>query len=192
MNLLFFDTETTGKPLNYRLPMSQVDNWPRLVQIGWIQFSDGSKMSAEFIVKPDGFVIPQEATNVHQISQEEALLKGVPVKEVVDLFASWIALSDAVIGHNITFDVNVFGAEYWRLYGKDPFAGKKIVDTMTSSTNYCKIQGSYGYKWPKLSELYQVLFEKDMGHAHTALADIENTASCYFELVKRGVLQEIA
>lgn len=32
---LFFDTETTGLPKNYKAPASDSDNWPRLVQIAW-------------------------------------------------------------------------------------------------------------------------------------------------------------
>ena len=31
---LFFDTETTGLPANWQAPMSDLENWPRLVQIG--------------------------------------------------------------------------------------------------------------------------------------------------------------
>ena len=32
---IIFDTETTGLPRDYNAPMSDVDNWPRLVQIAW-------------------------------------------------------------------------------------------------------------------------------------------------------------
>ena len=31
---LFFDTETTGLPKNYNAPITDTDNWPRLVQLG--------------------------------------------------------------------------------------------------------------------------------------------------------------
>ncbi len=61
---------------------------------------------------------------------------------------------------------------------------------MKSSTNYCKLPGSYGkYKWPKLGELYQILFHEDMGAAHTALQDIQNTAKCYFELKRLSIIE---
>ena len=33
---IFFDTETTGIPKDYYAPASNVDNWPRLIQIGWV------------------------------------------------------------------------------------------------------------------------------------------------------------
>jgi len=32
---LIFDTETTGLPKNFNAPITDVDNWPRCVQIAW-------------------------------------------------------------------------------------------------------------------------------------------------------------
>ena len=32
---LVFDTETTGLPKNFNAPLSDSDNWPRMVQIAW-------------------------------------------------------------------------------------------------------------------------------------------------------------
>lgn len=34
---LIFDTETTGLQKNWKAPVSDIDNWPRLVQIAWLQ-----------------------------------------------------------------------------------------------------------------------------------------------------------
>ena len=36
MNYLFCDTETTGVPRNYNAPVTDTNNWPHLVQLGWI------------------------------------------------------------------------------------------------------------------------------------------------------------
>jgi hypothetical protein len=33
---LFFDTETTGLPKNYKAPVTDLNNWPRLVQLAWL------------------------------------------------------------------------------------------------------------------------------------------------------------
>ncbi len=33
---LFIDTETTGLPRNYRAPVTDLNNWPRMIQIAWI------------------------------------------------------------------------------------------------------------------------------------------------------------
>ena len=32
---LVFDTETTGLPLNFKAPLTDFNNWPRMVQIAW-------------------------------------------------------------------------------------------------------------------------------------------------------------
>lgn len=192
---LFFDTETTGIPKNYNAPVSDVDNYPRLVQLGFIVM-DGKETLGEweYIVRPEGFEIPVEASNIHKITTEKALSDGIPIKKVILQFMFWMNQCDAVVGHNVDFDTKVVGAEYYRIYGSDPFLGKKTVCTMKSSVDFCKIpKANYSfrvqYKYPKLSELYKALFGTDMGAAHTALQDIQNTATCYFALVERGVIK---
>ena len=40
------------------------------------------------------------------------------------------------------------------------------------STDFCAIQGPYGYKWPKLSELHFKLFRTHFEEAHNAAVDI--------------------
>lgn len=57
-----------------------------------------------------------------------------------------------------------------------------------NSTNFCKISGPYGNKWPKLSELHFKLFKTDFSEAHNALVDIEITAKCFWELKSLGIL----
>ena len=40
---LIFDTETTGLPKNFRAPITDIDNWPRCIQIAWqLHDSDGT------------------------------------------------------------------------------------------------------------------------------------------------------
>jgi DNA polymerase-3 subunit epsilon len=76
---LFFDTETTGRPKDYKAPISDVDNWPRLVQLGYLIYDEtGDQLSqGEFIVRPDGFLIPEEASNIHGITNEIANSRGL-------------------------------------------------------------------------------------------------------------------
>jgi DNA polymerase III subunit alpha len=56
---LIFDTETTGLPKSYSAPLTDFDNWPRLVQLAW-QLHDGKGKLIRrnnLIVKPEGFEI---------------------------------------------------------------------------------------------------------------------------------------
>ncbi len=187
--ILFFDTETTGVPRNYKVPASDVESWPRLVQLGFIVMDDKNPLlETEYVVYPS-FEIPAEASRVHGITTERARDIGQPIGDILGNFKFWVENCDVIVGHNVDFDVHVVGAEFIRLLEKDPFEGKKIVCTMQSSTRFCGIPNGRGsFKWPKLHELYRKLFDRDMGAAHTALQDIQNTAQCYFELVERGVI----
>lgn len=188
--LLFFDTETTGVPRRYDAPISDLANWPRLVQIGWVLYNDdGTQLDeAEYIIKPEGFVIPESVVRIHGITTESASLEGTPLREVLSKFSDELAHASIVVGHNVSYDVNVVGAEYLRCGMEDALAAKPKICTMRESTNFCKLPGPLGYKWPKLQELYGILFHTDMGAAHNALVDIKATAASFFELKRLGVV----
>ena len=59
---------------------------------------------------------------------------------------------------------------------------------MKLATDYCKIPGMYGYKWPSLSELHIKLFNEDFEEAHDASADISATARCFWKMKQLGVI----
>jgi len=187
---LFFDTETTGVPLNYKAPMTDLSNWPRLVQIAWI-FHDknGYTLSKEsFIIKPNGFNIPIAASNIHGITTDHALRNGVDLLFVLQKFSSHLNSAQYLVAHNISFDKNIVGAELIRNKIHNAIPNKQLLCTMEKSTNFCALLGPYGYKWPKLTELHQKLFNNGFDGAHDALADITATAKCFWELRKRNLI----
>lgn len=188
--LLFFDTETTGVPKNYKASYTDSENWPRLVQLGFIVYGDNLEemASGERLVKPEGFTISEQVSKIHGITQTMAELLGFPLDEVLKEFSSWLNNCNILVGHNISYDLNIMAAEYYRKNQSNPLVGKSAYDTMTKSTNLCKIPGNYGnYKWPKLQELYFKLFNEPLAQTHTALDDIRQTAKCYFELKRLGI-----
>ncbi len=188
--ILFFDTETTGIPLNYQAPSSDTQNWPRLVQLAWILTDENGNriLTGNLIVKPDGFNIPADASKVHGISTERAKEEGVPLAEVIERFKSDLNMATYIVGHNIEFDKKIVGAEMIRLGMKDIMDSKKSYCTMQSSIDFCKIPGKYGYKYPKLQELYKILFGCEFDNAHDAMSDIEATKKCFWELRKRKLI----
>ena len=187
---LFFDTETTGTPLNYKAPSSDTRNWPRLVQLGWILMTEnGEKISkGNYIIKPDGFTIPAEATKIHRITTKMALELGYDLSYVIDKFLQDFNKAKYIVGHNIDFDKKIIGAELIRLSKPDIMNSKQAFCTMKSSTDFCKIPGYYGYKYPKLQELYHKLFGRDFEEAHNAASDIEATQQCFWELRRRKLI----
>lgn len=193
-SILFFDTETTGTPRNYKAPVSDSYNWPRLVQLAWIMADkEGNILKRKSaIVKPEGFSIPADAVAVHGITTERAQQEGLPLREVLEEFVNDFSLAENTVGHNIEFDKNIVGAELCRLdMDYNQLMDKPSTCTMLSSTDYCAIpnpKGYFGYKWPSLQELYYKLFNRNFNDAHDALADITATKECFFELKKRRII----
>ncbi|MBV5303558.1 MAG: 3'-5' exonuclease [Chlorobium sp.] len=187
---LFFDTETTGLPRNWRAPVTDVDNWPRLVQLAFLYYDeDGHQLSAgDDIIKPDGFLIPSNATRIHGISTERATAEGKPLKEVLHSFQERIAQAQVLVAHNISFDEKIVGSELIRAGMNNLLESKREICTMRSSTDFCALSGTYGNKWPKLSELHYKLFGTGFEEMHNAAHDIQATARCFWELKRRGVL----
>jgi DNA polymerase III epsilon subunit-like protein len=190
-NLLFFDTETTGLPRNWKAPISDIHNWPRLVQLAYQLYDeDGSKLKeVDFIIYPDGYLIPSESSSIHKITNEIAKSIGQPIEKVLSDFFDSLKSAHTIIGHNIDFDINVVGCEFIRLGMQNPFETLSKICTMESSTAYCAIQGPYGYKWPKLAELYFKLFNNELEDAHDARIDIKATIECFWELKNRNIIQ---
>jgi len=181
---LFFDTETTGLPVNWKAPVQDVSNWPRMVQIAWLLYSaDGTRIDGkDFIIKPEGFSIPDDAVRVHGISTKKAMNEGNELDVVLKLFAEQIENADALVAHNMSFDEKILGAEFIRKKIQNSLFKKNRICTMKESVRYCKLPGRYGYKWPKLSELHVELFGEDFKEAHDAFVDINATAKCFWKM----------
>ncbi|HBA36586.1 TPA: 3'-5' exonuclease [Candidatus Falkowbacteria bacterium] len=186
---LFFDTETTGLPRNYQAPLDDFLNWPRIVQIAWSLYdADGHHWESQnYIIKPNGFVIPPEATKIHRISQERAVQEGVELRRALEHFSADVASAAYIVAHNIDFDEKIVGAELLRekMDNKLPTAEK--ICTMKTTAGIVKIpKMSGGYKWPNLTELYFHLFRTKFPEAHDAVFDVKACAQCFFELKSKG------
>lgn len=187
---LFFDTETNGKALNFNAPATDLNNWPRITQIGWQLYDENEKLINERyeLIKPDGWVVPTTQFFIdNNMSTERCEEFGKPLLEVITEFIKDIEQSEYLIAHNMKFDVNVLGAEFLRLKVSANKNTKKIC-TMMESTNYCKISGFRGYKWPTLTELHVKLFGEEFKGAHDALTDVTACSKSFFELKKRGLI----
>jgi DNA polymerase-3 subunit alpha len=191
---LIFDTETTGLPHNKTAPITDLNNWPRLVQLAWQLHDAGGKLLSRhnYLVKPNGFDIPFKAEQIHGISTKRALEEGLDLATVLNHFLSDLTKTSLLVGHNIEFDINIIGAEFIRSAGNpDQLVSLSKVDTAEASTDFCKLPGGPGgrLKAPKLVELHQKLFGKDFGDAHDAAYDVAATARCFFGLIKEKVVK---
>ena len=190
---LIFDTETTGLPKQYNAPLTDFDNWPRLVQLAWQLHDDKGRLVENYnlLVKPEGFVIPIDAKMVHGISTEHATKYGLPLHEVLDTFLKSAEKAKYFVGHNIDFDLCIVGCEFLRDRNTNPLRAWPRVDTCTEKTaEFCKLPGGKGgkYKLPKLNEIHEILFGSKFDSAHNASADVQATARVFLELLRIGVL----
>jgi DNA polymerase III subunit epsilon len=189
---LFFDTETTGLPRTYRASIKDLENWPRVVQLAWLTYSNNGKLFSEndYIIKPEGFIIPKEATKIHGITTKQALVDGHNLNMVLTQFARDVKKASLIVAHNIDFDEKIITAEFLRKNINHHLNNKPKICTMRSSTDFCKIPTFYSkYKWPNLRELHTKLFDNDFEDAHNALADVKACSKCFFELKKQGVIK---
>lgn len=188
-SLLIIDTETTGIPKKWDVPYS--DNYPRIVQIAWI-LVDGSGNflnKKSYIIKPVGFEIPPEAFAIYKISTSNATDNGYDLTTVLKEFSDNVVKCKYIVGHNIEFDKKVIASEFYRCNIPNPFDEKIEICTMKSSTDFCAIPSPYGYKYPKLSELYKKLFGKEFAEAHDAVKDVDVTLKCLLKLKEIGVIR---
>ena len=97
-----------------------------------------------------------------------------------------------MIAHNVLFDKNVLLSELYR------YKLNKVINKILSMSVFCTSKGCANitrikyraniFKHPKLCELYEFLFKKEIVPAHDALVDTEVLAECFLELLKRDLI----
>lgn len=195
---LFYDVETTGF-------ISGKKSYDDLTQAWAIQCAailsnkDSIIDSMDVIIKPNGRTeMNPYAEKVHGISLERAEKEGIPEEEALKLFAQLQVKSDKKICHNASFDSKYLyqmmqrnmdvltDVERSSFYLEDNhFCTMKNVKII----KFCNLKNKTGRpKWPKLSELYNKLFDKEFENAHNALADVKALRDCYYELIAREII----
>jgi DNA polymerase III epsilon subunit-like protein len=118
MKYVAFDTETTGRPLEFVTPTKHnLHNYEdaRLLSIAAVAFDDGEEVDAMYaVVRPDGFKVG--ATEIHGITEEEAYSSGRPFADVMSAFVSFVSRhgNGPMVAHNSAFDENIVSAEMLR------------------------------------------------------------------------------
>jgi len=179
---LFLDTETTG-----------VTPADRIVSICCAFYdSRGRKLNSLYaLIRPDGFKVPLAASAIHGITTEQALRVGHPLLTTLSTINSEITVQSPslLVGHNVEFDRGILSNEYERVGIQDAFRAMDYFCTMKQTTGICRIPGRYGkFKWPRLDELYGILFGQERVGSHNAQKDVEDCARCFFELKRLGYI----
>lgn len=194
-DVLFLDTETTGIPERSWKWDEDYAQYPHVVQLAWMH---GCKVESH-VIRPDGWEIPEEATNVHGITTDFALACGEPFAAVVDRFIQDCHDAGLICGHNIHFDTAIIKANILRELGREYYDANDVesalykgkrIDTMRPTMKWVDARTQNGrLKFPTLSELYAHCFDGDTFPAHDALADVKAVARCLPVILDVGLLE---
>ncbi|MFB9119969.1 DNA polymerase III subunit alpha [Bergeyella porcorum] len=189
---LVFDTETTGLPRSFDAPITDSDNWPRMVQIAWQLHDENGKLieNQDYIIRPEGYDIPFNASRIHGITTKIAQEEGRDLQDVLEEFKAVLQRAKFGVGQNVEFDYKIIGAEFHRKNIENPLQELPKADTMLLGTEYVGIpQGNSGrLKPPKLEEIFEKLYGYKFDEAHNAAADVNATAQVFFEMLRIGVI----
>lgn len=194
-DVCFFDCETTGLPAKGAKWDVDFNEFPHIVQLAW-SFRDKER---NCIIKPNGWTIPSEVVEIHGITTELAIEKGVSLFEVVNEFISDALSAPLVCAHNIYFDISIIKAEILRGLGREYYDSKveyalhkaKRIDTMMKTIRFVDAtypDGRRG-KFPRLEELFAKLFNGETFSAHDALEDVRALKRCLSELVNLDIIK---
>ena len=185
-NILFLDTETSGLPetlgfnkyYDYKESLRYKNS--RLIELGYTLYNNDNLINkTSFIIKPDQFVINN--SYIHGITHEIALTEGITIDQVLENFYNVLKTINIIIGHNITFDLQIIKSECYRFNRNDiinEINKKDIICTMIMGKTKLKL-----VKYPKLIELYYHLFKINVKQNHRSLDDCDLCSKCYFKLL---------
>lgn len=199
-HIMILDTETSGLPP--RLSSAYKDRWKykpvedskawecaRLVQVAWNLYSKTGEVicKRDFVIYPDGFTIPKEASDVHGFTTKIAKEKGVPLRVALETLAEDILDTGLIVCHNVAFDDRIVASELIR-------AGMASTHTMwKNKPKHCTMLTNTlpGERWPKLCNLYERLYgHQPVAELHKADEDIRITAEVFFKLYPDGAVRE--
>ena len=194
-DILTFDCETTGVPKKGQKWDVDFEDFPKIVQLAWSL--NGKERS--YIIKPEGWEIPDASIEVHGITAERANANGVPFADIIGEFLSDCADARLLVGHNIYFDTSIvkamilliMGREYYDTKADGALFNGKRIDTMMKTIKFvgAKKSNGKGIKFPSLKELYNKCFPGETFPAHDALEDVRACKRCIPVLVENGIIE---
>lgn len=208
MRVLVFDTETTGLPKSKIINPDTLNLWPHVVQFSFVVYDTSINdiiKSCDSIVKLDkDVIIPEETTKIHGITNKISRIKGIKFETILDEFFYSLRNVDILVGHNISFDINMVKVEILRLIYSNEIENDKTkykyalyfltnfkniccTCSLKVSVDLCNIttfdkKGNPYLKYPKLIELHEKLFQSVPNNLHNSFNDILVTLRCFMKL----------
>jgi DNA polymerase III epsilon subunit-like protein len=193
--VLVFDTETTN--LIPKKGVRDLDElktkYPYIVQFSFFLYNIDThsviEMFDEIIKIPENVEISPKSEEIHGISKEMCMTKGVSIVSALKKFSSFVDRSSIIVAHNLEFDENMVQVESLRnniysLHQRKP--STLYYCTMLNSIDVCNIEKVNRYgpykKFPRLEELYYYYFKKKPKSLHDSKIDVYACVRCFFKL----------
>ncbi|MDM1293636.1 3'-5' exonuclease [Sphingobacterium sp. N143] len=188
--LLFLDTETSGLPKKWNKKFTDGDNWPHVLQVAWIIFDAAQqeiKRTNKYIYEPLIPISPA-SEQIHGLTPPFLMKYGEKKKDVLRKLSHDIKkYQPQLVGHFLSFDLQVLSAEFYRSHLPIPFSQLDYFCTLLHSKRYVKNPNMVHLP---LSLLHESLFTTLPDNMHNAEMDAEITAKCYFEMIHRQELSD--
>lgn len=210
--VLVFDVETTGLlpkiGLNGESPT--INMYPYILQLSFILFNTVTgiierKFDTYINVSKD-IIIPEEITVLTGATRELCDTGMSMVSAIEHLYDAYMK-SDTIVAHNYSFDSQMIKIELQRnsdaIFISAPYCiniFNLIYEDLFSITSYCTMKhgiylcnimvtpenGRKPYKkWPKLTELYEGLFNSRPANLHNSMIDVMVCLRCYLKMTNK-------
>ena len=224
MKICVFDTETTGLPKSKIINDLSLSLWPHVVQFSYIIYDTELKKiikTVDLIIRiPENINISDEVSDIHGITNFISQSSQYKIEDALIHFSNdYLNYGiDLIVGHNLSFDINMLKVELMREIGPiiDTTNKRHFSQLLNSLNNinsespespnlYCTMQKSielcnlktknrYGkeyLKFPKLNELHMKLFNSSPRNLHNSLNDVLICLRCYYMLEHKVDIIEI-
>jgi DNA polymerase III subunit epsilon len=195
--ILVYDTETTGLPV-WGKP-SEDPCQPHITQLAaeLCNADTGETLAyMNFLIKPEGWTIPDEVAQLTGITTEKAESHGVKIGVVLPLFLTlWKQATLHRVAHNESFDMRMVRIAIMRDKGfsegfADEWKAAPAFCTCTNSAPIVKLPptakmvaaGRTNHKPPNLTEAYRHFTGLELKGAHNAVNDIMACKAIYLAL----------
>lgn len=221
MKIGVFDTETTGLPKSKIINDLSLSLWPHIVQFSYIIYDTELKKivkTVDLVIRiPENINISDEVSDIHGITNFISQTSQYKIEDALIHFSNdYLNYGiDLIIGHNLSFDINMLKVELMReisnqnnLYDKRMFSqlleclndmkpdSPELFCTMQKSIELCNLKAKSKYgkeyvKFPKLNELHMKLFNSSPRNLHNSLNDVLICLRCYYMLEHKIDIIEI-
>lgn len=194
--ILVYDSETTGIPLWH--DPSEDPRQPHIMQLAALLIDVETRRTLatlDVMVRPEGWIIPDDVSAIHGITTEMAADLGVPESLAVEMLLD-LSRGRLRVAHNESFDrrlVRIACKRFFEELTCEEWAAGQAECTARLATPIMAIPptdkmrraGFTKPKTPNLSEAVRFFLGREHSNAHTALADVQGCADVWFAIRER-------